>query len=132
MERVREMGVNGGQWGTFSQAIPGRVGYQCSNFWRKLIQHGKVNDYNYNLQNGKLKLVKRLNNGNGIPQAFRKYGFVVLQDIPGPYNAGDSHRSCPDNFDDIVAEIPNGGGNARNGRVRVHYDMNVDSDSDSD
>ena len=131
MERVREMGVNG-KWGTFSKPIPGRTGYQCSNLWRQLIEDGKVNDYNYNLQNGKVRRVRRLNNGNGIPQAFRKYGFVVLQDIPGPYNAGDRHQSCPDNFDDIVAEIPNPGGNERNERIRVHYDMDVDSDSDSD
>lgn len=32
-KRVKEIGVNG-QWGIFSMVIPGRVGYQCSNFYR--------------------------------------------------------------------------------------------------
>jgi hypothetical protein len=32
-QRVEEIGVNG-QWGIFSMVIPGRVGYQCSNFYR--------------------------------------------------------------------------------------------------
>lgn len=32
-DRMKEVGVNG-QWGIFSMAIPGRVGYQCSNFYR--------------------------------------------------------------------------------------------------
>jgi len=35
------------QWGIFSQAIPGRVGYQCANFYRKLVQSGEIKDENY-------------------------------------------------------------------------------------
>lgn len=61
MELIKE-GVNY-RWGEFSIKIPGtwsllifgnttamiedvslgRVGYQCSNFYRKLIQEGKIN-----------------------------------------------------------------------------------------
>jgi hypothetical protein len=35
-KRVEEIGVNG-QWGIFSMIIPGRVGYQCSNFYRCVL-----------------------------------------------------------------------------------------------
>ncbi|KAH0785121.1 Myb-like DNA-binding domain containing protein [Histomonas meleagridis] len=36
-----------GKWGLFSMAIPGRVGYQCSNFYRQLILAGEVHDSQY-------------------------------------------------------------------------------------
>lgn len=36
-----------GRWGDFSRAIPGRVGYQCSSYYRQLIKEGKVKDPNY-------------------------------------------------------------------------------------
>lgn len=32
-KRMEEVGVSG-KWGLFSMTIPGRVGYQCSNFYR--------------------------------------------------------------------------------------------------
>jgi hypothetical protein len=35
--------------GIFSMSIPGRVGYQCANFYRKLIKDGEVKDSNYTL-----------------------------------------------------------------------------------
>ncbi|XP_063934074.1 uncharacterized protein LOC135145874 isoform X2 [Zophobas morio] len=44
--RLKELGANG-QWGIFSMAIPGRVGYQCSNFYRKLLKEKRVVDSNY-------------------------------------------------------------------------------------
>jgi len=46
--RMKEVGVNG-QWGIFSQSIPGRVGYQCSNFYRHLIETNQIQDPNYYL-----------------------------------------------------------------------------------
>ncbi|KAJ3223869.1 hypothetical protein HK099_000589 [Clydaea vesicula] len=46
MARLREWGEVG-QWGIFSQKIPGRVGYQCSNFYRLLLKNGEVKDENY-------------------------------------------------------------------------------------
>ena len=30
------------EWGTFSISIPGRVGYQCSNYYRSLVKNGVV------------------------------------------------------------------------------------------
>ena len=44
--RMKEVGVNG-QWGIFAMGIPGRVGYQCSNFYRHLIETKKIVDENY-------------------------------------------------------------------------------------
>uniref|UniRef100_A0A7S2S1D2 Myb-like domain-containing protein n=1 Tax=Mucochytrium quahogii TaxID=96639 RepID=A0A7S2S1D2_9STRA len=35
------------RWGIFSMNVPGRVGYQCSNYYRKLVQAGIVVDPNY-------------------------------------------------------------------------------------
>ncbi|KAG2225928.1 hypothetical protein INT45_006624 [Circinella minor] len=45
-KRLQDVGANG-QWGLFSTAIPGRVGYQCSNFYRLLIESGQLQDPNY-------------------------------------------------------------------------------------
>ena len=35
------------EWGTFSKSIPGRVGYQCSNYYRSLVKNGIIHDENY-------------------------------------------------------------------------------------
>ena len=43
MRRLAEFNGNvAGRWGLFSIAIPGRVGYQCSNYHRKLKADGIV------------------------------------------------------------------------------------------
>lgn len=54
MNNIKQRGVNY-EWGTFSMNIPGRVGYQCSNYYRALIQKGEIEDKNYFFENGKLK-----------------------------------------------------------------------------
>eukprot|EP00127_Corallochytrium_limacisporum_P004080 Clim_evm25s157 gene=Clim_evmTU25s157 len=46
LERLAELGADG-RWGIFSMTIPGRVGYQCSNFYRSLIKKGEIKDENY-------------------------------------------------------------------------------------
>lgn len=45
-DRLAEVGANG-QWGLFSMTIPGRVGYQCSNFYRLLVETKTIQDPNY-------------------------------------------------------------------------------------
>lgn len=51
-----ELGVNEGLWGYFSVPILGRLGYQCSNFYRSLIASGKIVDSSYELMpDGKLR-----------------------------------------------------------------------------
>ncbi|KAI8875491.1 hypothetical protein K501DRAFT_233613 [Backusella circina FSU 941] len=45
-ERLSEVGANG-QWGIFAMKVPGRVGYQCSNFYRLLVETNEIQDPNY-------------------------------------------------------------------------------------
>lgn len=54
MSNIKQRGVNY-EWGTFSMNISGRVGYQCSNYYRALITKGEIEDDNYYFENGKLK-----------------------------------------------------------------------------
>ena len=46
LQRLASVGADG-NWGIFATKIPGRVGYQCSNFYRKLLDEGVVHDVNY-------------------------------------------------------------------------------------
>ena len=63
MERYNEwMSHNwkiGASWGLFSQGIPHRVGYQCMNYYRKLVGDGKIKDDSYEVVGGKLKQVHK-------------------------------------------------------------------------
>ncbi|ORX83354.1 hypothetical protein BCR32DRAFT_267018 [Anaeromyces robustus] len=49
-KRLDEVGADG-QWGIFSMTIPGRVGYQCSNFYRHLLKSKQIVDPNYIISN---------------------------------------------------------------------------------
>jgi hypothetical protein len=52
------------EWGLFSLGIPGRVGYQCSNFYRKLILAGEMTDSRYfTTPDGKLEHLTRVKDG---------------------------------------------------------------------
>jgi hypothetical protein len=51
------LGIEDGLWGLFAVPIKGRLGYQCSNFYRLLIQQGKVHDDRYQLVDGKLNFI---------------------------------------------------------------------------
>ncbi|KAJ2550822.1 hypothetical protein EV175_003925 [Coemansia sp. RSA 1933] len=74
--RLREIGANG-QWGIFSMVIPGRVGYQCSNYYRYLVENRLINDPNYVLdENGKahyLFTTKKKNPDGSAMRVFRKH-----------------------------------------------------------
>jgi len=78
MQRVIECGVNA-QWGLFSQTIPGRVGYQCSNYWRQMMKDEWVKDPNYWIRDDGSFAFKRAKKGS-IPDQIRKYSFVVIKD----------------------------------------------------
>jgi len=78
MERVKELGVNM-HWGTFSMKIPGRVGYQCSNYWRQMMKDEWVKDPNYWIRADQSFQFKRAKKGS-IPDSVRKFSFVVLKD----------------------------------------------------
>lgn len=49
----------GSSWGLFSCGIPHRVGYQCMNFYRKLVSDGKLKDDSYITIDGKLKQIHK-------------------------------------------------------------------------
>ena len=51
------LGIDDGLWGLFAVPIRGRLGYQCSNFYRLLIQQGKVHDDRYQIIDGKLNFL---------------------------------------------------------------------------
>ncbi len=53
------------QWGVFSMAIPGRVGYQCSNYYRKLVERGEIRDPNYVLDGDGRAHFLRVKNPDG-------------------------------------------------------------------
>ncbi|KAI8879789.1 hypothetical protein K501DRAFT_276234 [Backusella circina FSU 941] len=74
LQRLKELGANS-QWGLFSMSIPGRVGYQCSNYYRFMIESGHLHDPNYVLdQNGKARYLfdKKTKDGN-VEKTFRKH-----------------------------------------------------------
>jgi len=88
MKRVLEWGVNE-QWGLFSKAIPGRVGYVCSNQWTKMIKNGAVKDLNrYKNAEGKWKFHRKPKNSQ-ISDEFRKYAFTIVKDSSGTF------KRCP-------------------------------------
>ncbi|PVU98234.1 hypothetical protein BB559_001744 [Furculomyces boomerangus] len=74
--RLAEIGANG-QWGIFSMTIPGRVGYQCSNYYRFLIENSIIKDPNYVLDSkGKahyLFTTKRKNADGSAVKEFRTH-----------------------------------------------------------
>jgi len=89
-DRMKEVGVNG-QWGLFSRAIPGRVGYQCANFYRQLIESGEVYDPRYVLDaKGKAHFkFKHLQNPDERPRILNpKYA----SDTPIPMNNPESEE----------------------------------------
>lgn len=70
LQRLQQVGADG-NWGIFSQAIPGRVGYQCSNFYRKLLGEGVVCDPNY-FQDSRGKWHFRFNSGGILRKCARR------------------------------------------------------------
>merc|ERR1712228_1116047 len=110
MERIMECGVNV-HWGTFSMKIPGRVGYQCSNYWRQMMKDQWVKDPNYWIRGDGSFQFKRAKKGS-IPDAIRKYSFVVLKDPSKTFEEPGYHPKRPsdskltkylqDNVRDIV------------------------------
>ncbi|KAJ2824383.1 hypothetical protein IWW50_003354 [Coemansia erecta] len=74
--RLKEIGANG-QWGIFSMTISGRVGYQCSNYYRYLVENRLIHDPNYVLdEKGKahyLFTTKKKNPDGTAMRVFRKH-----------------------------------------------------------
>merc|ERR1719319_1083462 len=69
--------------GYLSMKVPGRVGYQCSAYWRQMMKDGWVEDPNYVKKNGKWAF-KRAAKGT-IPDSLRQFSFTVLHDPSGVF-----------------------------------------------
>jgi hypothetical protein len=73
-KRMRELRGDsdsfGHDWGFFSLAIPGRVGYQCSNFYRLLVSNGEMTDSQYvRGDDGKLHHTSRMHEKSAKAEA---------------------------------------------------------------
>jgi hypothetical protein len=81
-----ELGINCCLWGLFAVPIRGRVGYQCSNFYRSLVSEGKIKDDNYEMHpDGKLqcKYGPRTANANAT-QILEKEAFDFIASCLAP------------------------------------------------
>jgi hypothetical protein len=90
---MREKGIVEGRWGIFSEKIPGRVGYQCSNFYRKLILDGVIKDSSYRIgPDGKLHYKDRggYTKGKVHSAPRKKRTFVDEDDDPIVFQPGPS------------------------------------------
>jgi hypothetical protein len=47
LRRFRELGIAEPRWGLFAAPIRGRLGYQCSTFYRILLNEGRIKDTSY-------------------------------------------------------------------------------------
>eukprot|EP01084_Bolivina_argentea_P066477 121167_1 len=86
MQQVAAIGVNL-EWGIYSKKIPGRVGYQCSNYWRGLVKDGYVRDPNHKIvttDTGAKKLhFKRNIPSFAISPEYRRFAITVVRDSSG-------------------------------------------------
>jgi hypothetical protein len=75
------------QWGTFSKAIPGRVGYQCSNYYRSLVKNGIIVDTNYMVdEKGELRFNFKNKGFDRVeqPEGSEQRVFVKVVRVPKP------------------------------------------------
>jgi len=75
MKLIKEKGAND-KWGLFAINMPGRVGYQCSNYYRQLVKDKQIYDPNYWFDGKKLHFKR----GGKRDPAEVKYAFTVLKD----------------------------------------------------
>jgi len=69
-KRIEDIGVSG-SWGVFSMTIPGRVGYQCANYYRHMVESGEIKDPNYGFdEKGKAHYIGKFKRSAGpIPDS---------------------------------------------------------------
>ncbi|KAI9506741.1 hypothetical protein BX070DRAFT_218463 [Coemansia spiralis] len=104
--RLKEIGANG-QWGIFSMTIPGRVGYQCSNYYRYLVENRLIHDPNYVLdENGKahyLFTTKKKNPDGTAMRVFRKHKKPHVRMSREKYGYSDSEDDDDDDASQSAA-----------------------------
>merc|ERR1712083_207267 len=96
-ERLLELGTNN-KWGVFSMKVPGRVGYQCSNYYRDLVKKNIINDPNYHWDGKKLHFKRGVKTGKSkeVFEALRFFNFTVIKDRSGVWkNLPARHPKAP-------------------------------------
>ncbi|KAI7820134.1 hypothetical protein BC939DRAFT_399678 [Gamsiella multidivaricata] len=67
MERLEEWKARGirvgTSWGVFSMGVSNKAGYQCSSYYRKLLESKKLTDPAYAWEGGKLVMVNKSSGG---------------------------------------------------------------------
>ncbi|KAK8898583.1 hypothetical protein M9Y10_000875 [Tritrichomonas musculus] len=94
LERVRyfreDLHIDDGLWGLFAVPLNGRLGYQCSNYYRYLVSEGKIKDSRYKiLENGKLSYIH--GSGRSYPdESYEKLEKEAFQYIKNCLEGGGS------------------------------------------
>lgn len=119
-QRLDELGANG-QWGIFSMTIPGRVGYQCSNFYRLLIKNKEVIDPNYIIDaKGKIHyLFGKKEGGEGVIRKHSKhtYGGGGRR---GRKKGSDDEEDDEDDYETAVTTAPKATSSSSSRRSRTN------------
>ncbi|KAG0244206.1 hypothetical protein BGW41_000193 [Actinomortierella wolfii] len=64
LEEWKQRGIRiGTSWGVFSMAVSHKAGYQCSSYYRKLLETKQLTDPNYAWEGGKLIMVNKSSGG---------------------------------------------------------------------
>ncbi|CAO3637761.1 unnamed protein product [Mucor fragilis] len=97
IDQLKVMGTEG-KWGLFSKGIPGRVGYQCSNYYRFLIETKQIQDGNYVIaSNGKplYTFEKKLEDGT-TEKRLRTHNKILNQSYASESHAALSKATLAD------------------------------------
>jgi hypothetical protein len=95
-----------GKWGLFSMAVPGRVGYQCSNFYRQLIAAGEIEDSSYTWgADGKLHHVNHIRRSErGYRKEMKKAPKKPGEKTLSRYEQWAAQNPIPDATDPLTGE----------------------------
>ncbi|KAL0490686.1 hypothetical protein AKO1_009659 [Acrasis kona] len=131
LERLKSFGLDSSkpQWGLFSMEIPGRVGYQCSNFYRSLISKGELKDQLYDFdKNGQLYCKegrgkkRAIDIANGVGHVKSRKKRRTTQDEESNEEAEDDDDDEEEDDDDDENEDDDDENNQANGENDVVFD----------
>src|SRR5690554_6419635 len=64
LQEWKDRGIRiGTSWGIFSMRVSHKAGYQCSSYYRKLLENKALMDPSYAWENGKLIMVSKSSGG---------------------------------------------------------------------
>ena len=106
LDYFKKLGVEG-FWGLFSVPILGRVGYQCSNFYRALIKEKKIIDSHYQVdEEGKIKYSHgKVNVDPEVIKILEKEAFDFIEQCLKPEN-GEIPQVTSQNVESYTTKRP--------------------------